>query len=287
MSSTTGQTVNYAVKYADAVDEKFKLGSLTAGIINNSFDWIGVETVKVFSRELAVLADYSLTGANRYGTPDELGNSVQELKVQQDKAFTYTIDRKTADDTNGTMEAAATLAENIDNLLIPAVDTYRISKIVAGAPTSGTYTKKSHVVTKAITSSNAYEEFLAVQEILDDDKAPQGGRIAIVTPAYLTKIKLDPNFTKKGDMATQLSINGLVGEIDGVPCIKVPSSYMPEDVDFIITNPLASPAPTKLSEFKIHDNVPGISGSLVECRLRFDLFVLKNKADAIGVHKAK
>lgn len=278
--------VNYAEKYASQVDQRFALGSLTAGLINNNFDWLGVKTVKVFSRDLAVLGDYTASGANRYGDPDELGNEPQEMSITQDKAFTYTIDAKTEQDTMGTMEAAATLAENIDNVVIPAMDTYRIAKIVAGAPTKGTHTQKSHVIVKAVTTDNAYEEFLAVQEILDDDKAPQGGRICMATPGYVNKIKLDEHFVKRGDMATQIAIRGVVGEIDGVPVVKVPTSYFPENVDFFITNPVAHPAPVKLQEFKIHYDAPGISGALVEARIRYDCFTLKKKADAIGVHKS-
>ncbi len=37
-------------------------------------------------------------------------------------------------------------------------------------------------------------------------------------------------------MATQIAINGAVGEVDGVPIIKAPASYFPANVDFIITN---------------------------------------------------
>lgn len=279
--------INYAEKYADQVDERFKLGSLTAALINNNFEWLGVKTVKIFSRDLATLNDYSTSGSNRYGTPDELGNKEQEMTITQDKSFTYTIDAASEQDTNGTMEAAATLAENIDNLVIPAMDTYRLSVICAKAPTVGTHSGKSHIVIKAVTSANAYEEFLACQELLDDDKAPQGGRIAVVSPAYLNKIKLDEHFTKWGDMASQLAINGICGEIDGVPAIKVPTIYLPDDVDFLITNPIAVPAPVKLQEFKINYNAPGISGALVEARVRYDAFVLDKKADAIAVHKSK
>ena len=278
--------VNFAEKYAGVVDERFKLGSLTSAIINNNFDWLGVKTVKVFTRNLATLGDYQTTGSNRYGTPDELGNTEQEMTITQDKAFTYTIDAASEQDTNGTMEAAASLAENIDNLVIPAMDAYRLSVLVAKAPTSGTYTKKSHTITKAVTSANAYEEFLACQEVLDDDKAPQGGRIAVVTPAYLNKIKLDDHYTKPSDSAQNIAMNGFAGDIDGVPVIKVPTSYMPANVDFIITNPIACPAPVKLQEFKINYNAPGISGALVEARVRYDAFVLEKKADAIAVHKS-
>ena len=279
-------TINYAEKYSSLVDERFVLGALTNGLVNNNYDWLGVETVKVFSRDLAQLNDYTLSGTSRYGTPTDLGNAVQEMKVTQDKSFTYIIDKKTEQDTQGTMEAAATLAENIDNVVIPALDAYRLSVLVANAPASGTHTKANHTITGAITAANAYEEFLAVQEILDNDKAPTGGRITVVSPGFLNKIKLDENFVKRGDAATSIAINGYVGDIDGVPTIKVPSGYLPAGVDFIITNPIAMPSPVKLQEFKIHDNAPGISGFLVEARVRYDAFVLNKKADAIGVHKS-
>ena len=39
--------INYAEKFSQIVDERFKLGPLTAGMTNNEYDWVGVETVKV------------------------------------------------------------------------------------------------------------------------------------------------------------------------------------------------------------------------------------------------
>lgn len=269
--------MNYAEKYSAQVDERFKLGALTTGLVNQNYDWLGVETVKVFSIPTVGLNDYSLTGTSRYGTPSELGNEVQEMKITQDKSFTFTIDRKSHDDTMMTMEAGRALRRQIDEVVIPAVDEYRLAKIVAGAAAGNT-------ATQAITKSNAYEEFLKVQEILDNKKIPNGGRVVVVTPAYLNMIKLDETFTKKGDMATQIALNGIVGEIDGVPAIKVPTSYLPANVDFVITNSLATPAPVKLQEYKIHTDAPGISGWLVEGRVRFDAFVLNEKKDAVGVH---
>lgn len=269
--------MNYAEKYSAQVDERFKLGALTTGLVNQNYDWLGVETVKVFSIPTVGLNDYSLTGTSRYGTPSELGNEVQEMKITQDKSFTFTIDRKSHDDAMMTMEAGRALRRQIDEVVIPAVDEYRLAKIVAGAAEGNT-------VTQTIAKSNAYEEFLKVQEILDNKKVPNGGRVVVVTPAYLNMIKLDETFTKKGDMATQIALNGIVGEIDGVPAIKVPTSYLPANVDFVITNSLVTPAPVKLQEYKIHTDAPGISGWLVEGRVRFDAFVLNEKKAAIGVH---
>ena len=269
--------VNYAAKYSQQVDERFKLGALTSSLVNYAFEWLGVSTVKVYSMPTAAMGDYTTDGASRYGTPEELGNEVQEMTLAKDRAFTFTIDKKSEDDTMGTMEAGAALRRQIDEVVIPEIDTYRIAKLVAGAD-AGNIVKDT-----AVTKANAYEKFLAVQEILDNKKVPTGGRICICTPGYYNMLKLDEAFTKKGDMATQIAINGLVGEVDGVYFVKAPKSYFPEKVNFIITNPIVMPSPIKLAEYKIHDDAPGISGYLVEGRVRYDAFVLNKKKDAIGV----
>lgn len=271
--------IDYASKYSPIVDEAFTLGSLTGGFISDQYDWIGVETVKVYSIPTVSMNNYSLTGTSRYGTPSELQNNAQELKIKKDRSFTFTIDRKSYDDTMFTMEAGKALGRQINEVVIPEVDKYRITKIVANA-------KSANVVTASTTTSTAYAAFLAVQEILDDAKVPVGGRRCLVTPGFLNKIKQDDAFTKKGDMATKMAINGLVGEIDGVAIVKAPTSYFPTNVDFVIVNPVAVVGPIKLETYKIHTDAPGINGALVEGRIRYDAFVLNAKADAIGVHRS-
>ena len=273
-------SINYAEKYSSKVDERFALGSLTNGLVNGEYDWIGVSTVKVYSIPTVALNDYSLSGTSRYGTPSELGNEVQEMTVSQDRSFTFTIDRKSYDDTQMTMEAGKALRRQVDEVVIPEIDAYRISALVAGA-------KAAHFVAGAVDKTKAYEAFLAVQEILDDAKVPTVGRVCICKSKFHNLIKLDEAFTKTSDMATKIAINGIVGEVDGVPVVKVPATYFPVNVDFIITNPMAMPSPVKLQEYKIHTDAPGISGWLVEGRIRYDAFVLNEKAPAIGVHVAK
>lgn len=122
------------------------------------------------------------------------------------------------------------------------------------------------------------------QVALTDAKAPLGGRIAYVTPAFYKAIKLDSTFVKASDIAQDMLVKGQVGMVDGVAIIVVPSSYMPTNTDFIITHPVACCAPIKLAEYKIHDNPPGINGALVEGRIYYDAFILANKAVAIYKH---
>lgn len=264
--------INYAQKYSDIVDEVFRLGALTNSVVNQQFSWVDVDTVKVYSIPTVSMNDYSLTGSARYGTANELQNVIQTMTLEQDRSFTFTVDRKSVDDTMGVMAAAAALRRQIEVVAIPEIDAYRIAALVAGAGNS--------VATEA-TKSNAYEVFLSMQEQLDEDKAPVGGRVALVTPAFYNKLKLDPSFLKNADLGQRMLLNGQVGEVDGVPIVKIPSSYFPAGVHALITNPICAPSPIKLQDFKIHDNPPGINGFLVEGRLRYDCFVLTNKADGI------
>lgn len=269
--------INYAEKFSSIVDERFRLGALTNGLTNDSYDWLGVETVKVFSIPTAAMNNYTLTGASRYGTPNELQNEVQELKVTQDRSFTFTIDRKSHDDTMMVMEAGRALRRQIDEVCIPEIDTYRIATLVAGC-------KAAHVHNSQDTSSsNAYALFLAAQEDLDNAKVPQGGRFAIVTPAFLNFLKQNENFIKESDMSQRIAITGVIGEVDGVSIVRAPASYFPAGIQCIITNRMVMPAPVKLQDYKIHQDPPGINGWLIEGRLRYDSFVLSQKADAISV----
>lgn len=264
--------INYAQRYSDIVDEVFRLGALTNSIVNQQYSWVDVDTVKVYSIPTVSMTNYSLTGTARYGEASELQNVIQTMTLAQDRSFTFTVDRKSVDDTMGVMAAAAALRRQIEVVCIPEIDAYRIAALVAGAGNS--------VATEA-TKSNAYEVFLNMQEQLDEDKAPVGGRVAMVTPAFYNKLKLDPSFLKNADLGQRMLLNGQVGEVDGVPIVKVPSSYFPAGVHALITNPICAPSPIKLQDFKIHDNPPGINGFLVEGRLRYDCFVLTNKADGI------
>lgn len=268
--------ISYAEKYASKVDERFAKASVTQAAVNQEYDFVGVNAVNVYSIPTVTLANYTLTGANRYGTPAELQNTVQTLTMSQDKAFTFTIDKKSEDDTVGAMEAGKALRREIDEVIIPTIDKYRLAAMVTGAGTTAT-----------AALGNAYDQFLDGTNALLENSTPTAGRIAFVAPKFYKAIKLDSAFIKAGDASQQMLVNGSVGMVDGVNIIPVPASYLPADVLFIITHPVAMTAPVKLEEYKVHTDAPGISGSLVEGRVRHDAFVLNNKAKAIYVHKEK
>ena len=58
--------INLAEKYSSAVDEVFRKGTLTQPLTSqNTAEFIGAQTVKVYSMGTAEMNDYKTSGANR------------------------------------------------------------------------------------------------------------------------------------------------------------------------------------------------------------------------------
>lgn len=271
---------NLALKFSPRVDERFKLQSVTEQATNKNYEWEGVDTVKVYSVDTVALGNYTRSGTSRYGTPDDLGDTVQTMKVAQDKAFTYIIDKGDSASQLTVKDANKSLKRQTDERVIPHIDTYRLAQWVAIATTN------LAVKTLAITKDNAFEEFLAGRKWLVNKKVPTKGRLCYATADFINKIQLDPRFNKDSETGMKQNINGFAGKASGVTFIEVPEEYLPANVNYLLTHPIASVAPKKLEDYKIHTKPQGVSGALVEGRILHDCFVLEGKKNALYVHMA-
>lgn len=268
------EVINYASKYSDQIDERFALGSVTEKAVNQNYEFNGVNKVFVYSADTAEINDYTMTGTNRYGTPNELGNRVQELELTQDKSFTFTIDRRNNDDTMMTQHAGRCLQRQIDEVIIPMMDKYRLSKLADAATT---------IYNGNITYDNLYMRILDAGAQLTEKKVPRQGRIIYMTPYAHMNLRFSKEYTGTGDTAAQIAQNGSAEIVDGMEVIVVPSDYLPENAVCLITHPCAMCSPVKLAEYNVHENPPGISGWLIEGRTYYDAFIMDNKKDAIAL----
>lgn len=271
--------VNLASKYEKKVDERFKMKSFTNAATNQDYEWEGVSTIIVYDIPTVEMNNYQPTGTNRYGNPEELENATTPYTIAMDRSFTFTIDRKNQQDSQMVMAAGKALARQIDEVVVPEIDTYRMAAMAAAAAANG------GVATAAVSASNAYERFLAMMEYFADNKVPLNRIIVFCSPSYYSFLKRDSSFIKASDLGQKMLINGQVGEVDGAKLVRVPSVYLPANTAFIGCHPRATVAPIKLQEYKTHNNPPGINGWLVEGRVRYDAFVLKSKAKAVYTHK--
>lgn len=269
--------INLATKFFPYVDEKFSKESKKSLLTNQDFDWSGAKTVKVYKVTTATMGDYDRAGtgdnSSRYGAVQGLDATTEDFTLAKDRSFTFAIDKLDADETAQQLQAASALERQIREVVIPEVDSYVYGVMCTNAGTKPT--------AKALSKTNIYTEILAGNQALDDANVPETGRIIVVTPAVYVLMKQCTDITMETDVGNDMRIRGVISNLDGAAVIKVPSSRLPEKFGFMIAHPCATVAPTKLEDYKIHEDPPGISGSLVEGRINYDAFVLSNKAAAL------
>ena len=157
-------TYDLAQKYSPKVDEKFSREALLNLVTNKDYEWNGVDTVYVYSIPVVDAHNYKRSGANRYGTPDELGNSTQRMTIRRDRGWTFTIDKLNKNQSMMVEDAGKAVSRQMSLKTIPEVDTYTFGQIAANAAAYDS---------TAATKSNAYELFLKAQEALGDANVPK------------------------------------------------------------------------------------------------------------------
>ena len=272
---------NYASKYQKTIDEVFRLNSVTDIVINKGIrlDYEGVNTVTIYGVSTVAETGYVRSGSNRFGSLIELDTTKQTFTLTQDRAFTYSIDRGNYEDSMMVTEAGSTLQRQIEVVCVPNTDIYRLAALTTYANSN------SQVTTVALTSSNVYVQFLARQTTLDDAKVPADGRVAFVTPATYALLKQDSNFIKASELGQGYLNKGVVGDVDGVTIVKVPTSYLPANSGFLIVHNSVLVAPHKFDTFRILKEVQGIDGWVVEGRRYYDAFIPTNHGVAVAWHK--
>ena len=271
-------SIELTTKYKPYTDEVFAAESKTSLLTNNDIDWTGAKTVKVYKVTTAPMNDYDRagTGSNwsRYGAVAGLDATTEEFMLKKDRSFTFAIDKLDEDETAQQLAAASALARQQREVVIPEIDKYTYGVMCENAG------YKPDPVT-INTDTALYTEILKASEALDDAEVPDTGRVLVVTPAIYHMMKIDPYIMLNTDIAENMRLKGVIAMMDGATVVKVPANRLPKDFCFMLCHPCATVAPKKLADTNMHQNPPGISGSLVEGRFCYDAFVLENKAKAI------
>lgn len=285
--------VNLVTKFQPYVDEIFTTESKKSLLTNNDFNWTGAHTVKVHKVNTVPMTDYDRDGSgvgvapeegepvtwSRYGALGKVENTLEEFTLTKDRSFTFVIDKMDKDETDGVLSGASALARQQREVIIPEIDTYVYGKMAAGAGTKKT--------TVTLSADNIYDEIITGNGVLDDAEAPETGRVLLVTPDTYLLMKKSPDIVMETDISAEMRLQGVIANLDGLTVIKVPKKRLPANFGFMIAHPVATVAPTKLEEYKTHQDPPGISGELVEGRIVYDAFVLDNKKMAIFYEENK
>ena len=271
--------IDLVTKFAPYVDEKFTNESKKSILTNNDFSWDGAHSIKLYKVTTGKMNDYDREGTgsgatgSRYGSVENLNATTEELPLKKDRSFTFAIDKMDADETAQQLQSATALARQQREVIIPEVDLYTYTVMTTKAGT-----KPASV---ALTEANIYDEIIKGTEALDDAEVPETERHLTVTPAVYRMLKKNPDINMSDTVSEEMKKKGVIAYLDGMTVIKVTKSKLPTKFGFMISHPSATVAPTKLEDFTVHQNPPGISGDLVEGRIVYDAFVLENKAKAI------
>ena len=161
-------SIPLAVKYAKNADEMFAAESKISLLTNRDYDFNGAHTVLIYKMSTVPMNNYARNvGLNdnadahlsRFGRLVDLGASTEELLLKRDRSFIFNVDILDQEESGDVIEAAAALARELREVVIPEVDAYTYGVMVEKAGTKASV--------QALTRDNIYTAILAGSEALD------------------------------------------------------------------------------------------------------------------------
>ena len=260
-------STNYADKYADQLEQAFLRSSVIAGKVNTEYEFTGVKTIHIYSAVTQPLTNYTRSGVWRYGDPQELLTDVQDLVLSQDKSFSMTIDKGNYKDANLVLRTGRVVKQQIGEQVTPFFDKYALNKWATDAA----------VLTSASpTKANVVDMFVDARKNFVNNNIPMTDSCFAYIPASTYAFLLqNPEFISVEKLGEKHLSNGVVGKVANWTLVEVPDSYLPNGVFALFTHKSKVLAPSKIAELKTYNDVPGLSGSLIEGRYYGDAFVMK------------
>ena len=230
------------------------------------------------------MTDYTRSGTSRFGSLEELGDTVQELSLGKDRAFTYSIDKGNASEQYNVKQANSTLKREIDEVVTPEIDTYRLTQWAAGHGLSAGFSVLSKV-DGALDKDTIVEAIFTANATMSDNKVPMNNRVLFIPEMTYVKFRLADVVMGADGIAAENIRRRYKGTIDGVDVVTVPGSMFPTGMNFILKHKNATVDAMKLKTYNIHKDPVGVDGDVVEGRIIYDSFVLDSKCKGVYVSK--
>lgn len=270
--------INLATKFETKLDDRFRKGSLTDGACGTQYTFDGVNAIKVWTLSNPTINDYDASASQyRFGQITEVDDEINTYQLSKKKSFANAFDETNVQDQMFIKKATVYLKQVWDECFVPMIDKYRLGVWANGAGQGG-------YNSTALTKSNVVEALLTGMAALDDAGVPRENRIVFVKSAIAIKYKLADEFKTADGIMQKFVVNGQIGAVDGCPLVSVPNSRMPKGVDFLIKYKQASADPMKMKMLRAKNDATGFAGVVMEGLVRYDSFVLANKADGIYVY---
>lgn len=275
-------TIHFGEKHKEQLLEKFAEVSVTDSMFSHEMDtqFSGVATVHVTTVKTEKLQKYDRSKAvgtgSRYGETKEVGTEVQSFTMTQDDSLSLSIDKGNKQDEFNFKSAGKVMDAERKEQIVPHLDTYRLKR---WADQGGI-----HYALDAEPTKETIVEMIVTlhNEAVDRGNIPDDFQLTIARK-WLPTLKLAEEWIRADSLAAKTLPKGTIAEFDGMPVRPIPTKRMPEGVPFMLTHKNSLIAPMKINDFKGHTDPPGLSGDLLEFRMRHDAFVIGTRADGVVV----
>ncbi len=279
--------INLAVAYLKdevALNEVAKASLLTKDLETNQVKFIGANTVQLPKISFTgAFGDYSRTTGF---TNNPLNLGWDDYTLTQDKGNSLKLDAM--DDEEGLGQALVPFVNQYIRVIeVPAIDKYRLGKLVAGANANN---KVNIGVT--VTDNTIVAKLLAGFEALKNAEFPEDDLILYITTGVDSLLQKTTELSRyiRVDEVEKDGVFTKVRYFNGAKIVVVPSGRMPADTHFILVHPSAQLSVVKHrpAHFYPEGTVAGFDGSQVDIRVYHDCFVLeqRDKGIYIGVASA-
>lgn len=278
--------INLREKYSNEIDKVMQQASKSNMVVDSEAgEFVGTNsviyhkltvptTVQEYGRK--TLAQ-SGNGKSLYGDTRGANLVAEPFTLTQDISEHLYIDKM--DEEESCASAGEMVAEYIRLTLQPTVDKYRYQKIAENAGNT--------IYGTTVSATNIFGLITDATEALDEAGVPEFARVLVVTPKTYKFLKNSKDIILDEEVSKEERIEGVVAKIDGMPVIKVATSYLPEGTEFIVTVPNATKSPIKYSKIELRDAGNDGDGTFLNIRYYYDAFVLDNAKPCIYVVTSK
>ncbi|MBQ7123876.1 MAG: hypothetical protein IJO01_04615 [Oscillospiraceae bacterium] len=269
--------INLASKYAKELAQAFTQKSVVDGVACKDYEFTGVKNLKVYTAVSQPLNDYQRTGTNRYGTPTEAQDTVQDMVVEKDRSFSITVDKGNNSEQMGAKEASKILAIEMNEQAIPEMDRYALRKFLdyAGTVKEAEAEPTEDTIVKMISDGMVE---------MGNKKVPAEGRYIFIGWSWFGMLRLSKQFIGVEALAKEALVKGAVGTFMGAQVVTVPDDYLMKGNNkayFLIVYKNSVLQPKKVQDYFVKENPAGINGALIEGRFIYDAFVIGAKCDGV------
>lgn len=287
--------INLATKYESKVAERFAQKSKTDEACGHDYEFSGVKEIKVYSVDTVNTTAYTRSGTSRFGTLNELGDTVQTMTLTQDRAFTFSVDNGNNSEQLNIKGINKALKRQWDEVCTPEIDAYRLTAWATGHGLSSGKTITTKTAAAALTKANIVEEIFNASAQMSDDNVPATERTLFIPELMFVNFRLADVVMGADKLNAENIQRGYRGTIDGMRVVTVPSSVWTKVqteyntkagttgkvINFILKYKGATVDPMKLKVLRATRNPVGIDGDVAEGRFIYDAFVLDAKCKGV------